>query len=1608
MKLHLPKLLYTAIISAFVMPVEASYTLQDIAPDDASYHMWNVGGGDPAENPSLVDNRVVHDGDLTLKSGDKLGRFDSSGNLIVYANGDGYSYNSTTSNNKFSRMLTVNGTLTIEGTAQMAIGGQYKASSWQDYYSVLRADSVVVNGTGTGTHLQATAAIIGNLTVNNGKVSLHEDQYSGNSSGSAFGSDTTSTKTVCIQDTLTINGGTLNMGRVHSKHNNTSSSHIINAFGNSNSTPLTITQTDGTFTARGYTYAVGGLSINQSGGKMDIHEILEFSGSKVNTITQSGDGSLSIGEIRGQKAVIDFIQSGSGSITLAYGAADSGSGLFAKKFTGTINISQTGSGIITLGGGNGTHGQNDGSGTDFSTTFGSKGTYNISLTGSGTLQLISGGNSKGAITAQINADSTEVGAGSSLVLRDAGTKLTTTELTITSGAMIDNNGTLTVGTGAEGTTGVLNVTSGGTLNLTLDGTNAAINVGAASTDTKTVTGWEMAEGSTLGIVLTESGLGKTTISTIDGSDKKKIVVTDALVATVEDGSDVNLANFKCEYAIGDINGSDVSQWQMESEGTSLMKDSETGDIVLGTTLIYNPWIEITDGVERDADIKDTYVNETTPENSLLTGLDISGKDVTLSGNNSYSYGTRINGVTVTLGHENALGTLGEGREITTTGKAGLTAADGVTANLPGIIQNSGELTMEGSFKTENTTAYTGEVADLYLNTNTEEGDNGFKREGDTYQIVDNGAGASLTVGSGTSVLVGTEEMDLFTDGLAGKVNYDKYYINTDTHEADAQAINDAAEGKTTAGVDVTAVMKAGQLTANESITVDTTNGTLVITGAETVVSGTVKDTTVQAEGGEIDSIILGNTSVTINGDTTISGTSGENNYTGGIIINGAQVTLKNNTALGKGAITTTGVSRLESDDHYQTDLYQEIQNTGTLTMSGAYRAIDPKEVTLGEAYYTLEGTENSVENGFKREAGGTGYQIVDNGENGKLKVEDYTRVVVNGTIYSLNDDGLVYETMPNFDTYYIQAEGKGSEVMSQDIRLAAADVDQDAVKVIMTEKTGKLTVTADSPEYPGLSDRVDLTVESTAGTVISQTGAVVKGSLANTTIEAAGGEIQAQITGGSSVKVTEDTTLSGADNTYTGGTEIDGAELTITRDNALGTGDVQIENDGSLNMNGKAIGNTIRTVRGTLKGATAFSGNLEVIDTLTLEGDTTAAELRMGNNASVEGTTLAVDAIEAQGGTASITADVTVNNDGTITLNNGSILNVTGSLTLSGVTTLKLVGDYGDGDTLATSTGELTTGTLILDYDSAYMLEQMGNSLVLTLRFKQDIADAVGQGNWGIATASRAFVNTVRGQRNNTGCLVNGRGTVWFSALGASNDMERADISVEGAAIGADMKLTKRSTMGIAFGYTDGKVSPVGLRKINQDAYYAAVYGEHVLRNRTPRTSWVLDWVMAYGSTESEQGSMSWEQDSLQLNSRLSWNRRVRDRLTVTAFGGLEYFATNSDTVDGVKTGSIQNLRAEIGVGTDYMLWGSRTSACRNLMVYGEVSYFNDLMRNNPVIRMNGVSGSSCNPGRHGLGIEAGATYRINDKWTTSANYSFNAMEDSTEHRLNIGASMSF
>ena len=587
------------------------------------------------------------------------------------------------------------------------------------------------------------------------------------------------------------------------------------------------------------------------------------------------------------------------------------------------------------------------------------------------------------------------------------------------------------------------------------------------------------------------------------------------------------------------------------------------------------------------------------------------------------------------------------------------------------------------------------------------------------------------------------------------------------------------------------------------------------------------------------------------------------------------------------------------------------------------------------------------------------------------------------------------------------------------------------------------TLAAVAGEISGSITNADITAEGATisgditGGTLSLTFGNVSGTVSDTAITAGGGVISGDIAGTSSLEVAGEVSL-GGENTFSGDTVIKGedAKLLLAAGSSLGTGKVLLDEHATLDLGGNAISNYINVTGCTLKGAGSFTGQMDVSGNLELVDATSASKVVMQGNGSIKGAPLTTTELSVEtNGNATIDGNLTINNNGTITLNNGNTLKVTGSLTLGNGTSLVLNGDYAAGDKLLTSeSGVLTLGDVTLVYgDSAVELEVQDGSLVLvsnitepepepetpsepTIVFDQQLADSLVLNNWGMLTASRSFVNAVRGQRTNTGCIANGRGTAWVAVLGASNELDGGDIDLQGAAIGADVKVGNASSVGVAFGSIDGDATPTGLSKAEQEGSYMALYGEHGLKKLSATSCLSMDWVAAYGQTESKLGGQKWEQDSLQLNSRLSWNKKVTNRLCMSVFGGVEYYTNESDTVNGVKTGSIQNLRGEVGVGARYVAWGTPATGkggliqfgCEKLVLHGELRYMNDMVRSNPVVRMSGMSGMGENPGRQGMGIEAGATYRFSERWSATANYGFNTMGDSKEHRVNVGASYTF
>ena len=748
--------------------------------------------------------------------------------------------------------------------------------------------------------------------------------------------------------------------------------------------------------------------------------------------------------------------------------------------------------------------------------------------------------------------------------------------------------------------------------------------------------------------------------------------------------------------------------------------------------------------------------------------------------------------------------------------------------------------------------------------------------------------------------------------------------------------------------------------------------------------------------------------VTINGDTTLSG---DNSHTGGTTITDADVKLGSETALGDGAVVTDGTASITTTEGLSAKLPSTIQNSGNLTLNGEFDVsgiVPPADTTEVDTRVCVDGKEGR--NGFFRD-GDTVVNVVANGNNGTLKVGDDTVITKGGKELHLADSGKAGEL--DYSEYHIVDTDHAPSIGEiQDMRPQTEDG-----KTLTIDMTGGTLLVKE-----GEALSADTQVKTTGGAIETEGAVTVGGDqyqIGGTTSVVVEGESEAIITG---------------ENDYTGNTVISGeqAKLTVETDKALGKSTVYLQEHGTLDLNSQAVGNDIYVEGCTICDAADYTGNITVTGDLELV-DTTNNHIARANkvtfvaagNISSSNATLIVNSVEmASDATGEINSDLTTNEGGTIILNNGSQLKVNGALTLGKGTTFVLKGngyaagsELGYGDPTADS---ITTGSATLANGRGTFAINENGVIYLTAVFDQDIANACTISNWGMATASRAFVNAVRGQRTNTGCIANGRGTAWVAVLGGNHDIDGSDIDLKGAAVGADVKVGEKSSVGIAFGYVEGDVRPTGLRSADQEGTYVALYGEHGLRKLSSTSCLSLDWVATYGNTESDWAGMDWEQQSLQLNSRLNWNKKVSDRLCVSVFGGLEYYTSESDTVENVKTGSIQNLRGEIGVGARYVAWGTPAvtdgksglvlaRGCEKLVLHGEIRYMNDMVRSNPVIEQDGLRGKGdANPGRQGMGIEAGATYRIGERWSASANYGFNTMDDSREHRVNVGASYTF
>lgn len=314
MKLHLPKpLLLAAIAAVAVAPAfAADYTVGTITEKQS----FPSNSGNIVSFDGSADG--TDDGVFTLSGSDWLGAKDGNGNKLTSFGTMTWSYTGFIGIGKWSNTST--GTVTqnakfenlrLEGSAQIVLGGQYKctnvvlgttAGDYAEYAGII-ANKVEVTDNATITSYNAQ---VGSLVAKGGTVKIHTSAYQGNTGMRINGA--VDSKQVQIHNLLKVSGtANVSIGAT-TKDGSLLDGHVATAFGSftytgdpsieegdestnvddyvTNVTDYNIhsshiVQEDGTLNVAGKSLSIGGLNIDQTGGKMSIS-------TGINRLTEDG------------------------------------------------------------------------------------------------------------------------------------------------------------------------------------------------------------------------------------------------------------------------------------------------------------------------------------------------------------------------------------------------------------------------------------------------------------------------------------------------------------------------------------------------------------------------------------------------------------------------------------------------------------------------------------------------------------------------------------------------------------------------------------------------------------------------------------------------------------------------------------------------------------------------------------------------------------------------------------------------------------------------------------------------------------------------------------------------------------------------------------------------------------------------------------------------------------------------------------------------------------------------------------------------------------------------------------------------------------------------
>ena len=508
----------------------------------------------------------------------------------------------------------------------------------------------------------------------------------------------------------------------------------------------------------------------------------------------------------------------------------------------------------------------------------------------------------------------------------------------------------------------------------------------------------------------------------------------------------------------------------------------------------------------------------------------------------------------------------------------------------------------------------------------------------------------------------------------------------------------------------------------------------------------------------------------------------------------------------------------------------------------------------------------------------------------------------------------------------------------------------------------------------------------------------------------------------------------GAQTTFTGGVTVKEGSLALLHGSGL-SADVTVYNGAALLIDKKVKvagdialqgGATIR-----LRPGSAYTLNRE----LTAYGAEFRGSLSTASGASVTlgagGAALTVSGNVTLGGGNIVygSASATLAVDGTLTLQSNT--SITGNWAVGGPYTIIQATSVETGNknlntffnlaqTNYTLTATKTSITLqkkagakaaALQSLAGSTVPAMGGEAVeapVTETLVQGVAETLVQADWGTVHAGRAFAGTLNGRHQSLRAICNGKSAVWVNAMGSRTRQSSAhghagaDHDLYGGVFGVEFNAGAHGAAGLAIGHSWNRVNTFGMNRVKQDSQHAGAFARARLASQGANNLW-LEASAAYGKTES-RGALGaarerWTQNGCTLNLHANDVRQVSGESAVNFFAGLEYVATDSGTFDSLSSGSVQNLRGELGAGV--------TRTAGRGMVYAEAALLGDMVRHNPQADL-GAGYRGANPGRIGGSISVGGAYAINAHWSVNASYTFEGVKHSNSHNAGVGATFRF